>query len=180
MPPSPGDRGLRLIPIDPQASIRLRASLDLLRARGGEVVHRFYAKLFEQFPGVRGMFPADMASQEREFIETLVAIVELIGEPDRLRPRIEELGKRHATYGARPEHYPLVCNVLIETLRETSGEAWSPQLETEWSQALLLVSESMLIGAGQLTRGGPTGPAQENLAANPAGPALSSTPTRLD
>jgi len=183
MPPSPGDRGLRWIPIDQQASIRLQASLDLLRARGGEVVHRFYAKLFEQFPGVRAMFPADMVALERKFIDTLIAVVELIGEPDRVRPRLEELGKRHATYGAQPEHYPLVCDALIETIREASGEAWSAQLETEWSQALLLVSEIMLIGAGQVTRGGtirPVGEKQATVGRGGPEAGAASAPTRRD
>lgn len=165
MPPSPGDRGLRRIPIDPQASIRLGASVDMIRARGDGVAQAFYDKLFARFPGVRGMFPADsgaMAAQRQKFIDTLAAVVEMIGEPDAVRARLEELGKKHATYGARPEHYPPVCEALLETLAEASGEAWSSQLEAEWSQALQLVSEVMLRGAGPITRPG------EPPAANPA------------
>ncbi len=129
------------------------------------------------------MFPADMVALERKFSDTLIAVVSLIGEPDRVRPRLEELGKRHATFGAQPEHYPLVCEAPIETIREASDDAWSAQLETEWSQALLLVSEVVLIGAGQVTRGGSIRPVREKQATvvrscPEAGAA--STPTRRD
>jgi hypothetical protein len=76
-----------------------------------------------------------------------------------------------------------VCDALIETIREASGEAWSAQLETEWSQALLLVSEIMLIGAGQVTRGGtirPVGEKQPTVRRGGPEAGAASAPTRRD
>jgi hemoglobin-like flavoprotein len=154
MPSTPGSRELRRIPVDPQASIRLGASLDLLRARGAGISEAFYARLFTRFPGIRGMFPADMTSQHTKFLDTLTTVVEMIGQPETVRARLEELGKKHAGYGARPEHYSPLCEALIESLREAAGSAWSAQLEAEWTQALQLVSEVMLRGAGHATRTG--------------------------
>lgn len=61
-----------------------------------------------------------------------------------------ELGAQHAGFGARPEHYPVVCAILIESLGDVAGRAgaaWNPRLELDWTTVLDQVAQLMLRGA---------------------------------
>lgn len=144
MSSGPADGRLGRVAIDSEAVRRLSESLQFLKSKGGAVARAFYAALFERHPGVRSLFPTDMAAQERKLIDSLVAVVEHVGDPGRLTPMLRELGKRHAGYGAIADHYRIVCALLIECMARESGSAWSDQLEAEWAQALELVSAIMI------------------------------------
>ncbi len=60
---------------------------------------------------------------------------------------LRRLGVRHVAYGARPEHYPIVGEVLIAALAEVAGAAWRPEYERAWNAAFGLVAGAMLEGA---------------------------------
>lgn len=106
MPCSPDDRGIRKIGIDPAVSDRLSESLVLLQTKGPAIVKAFYALLFERFPGVRAMFPSDTTRQERKLLDSLVLVVQHIRDPQRVTAALEDLGRRHHGYGARPRALP--------------------------------------------------------------------------
>lgn len=157
LPLKPGDDWLRRFAVDEAAVTRLSTSLDLIRAKEPSVTKSFYALLFERFPGVRAMFPAEIAAQERKLLDTLVMVIEHVRDPQRVTGVLQDLGRRHVGYGARPEHYAIVCSILVECLAKEAGKDWSPQLETEWSQALALVSHIM-IDAGEKAPVAPLSP----------------------
>lgn len=144
MPHGPDDRRLHHIGVDPAVHQRLEASLGLLRDKGPRVVEAFYSRLFERYPAVRPMFRSDMASQQSKFLGTLVMVVEHLRDPGRVTAVLQELGRKHEGYGALPEHYPIVCSLLIESMAANLGPAWNEQLQSEWSQALGLVSQIMI------------------------------------
>lgn len=146
------------MPVDQGAIRRLEASLALLKPVGTRLTHDFYDRLFARHPGLRVMFPTDMAEQEKKLFASLVTVVEHLRDPGPLRESIRTMGKRHAGYGAKPEHYPIVCSLLLESMAATLGGAWTPELSAEWAQALQLVSAAMIEGAG----GGPRPPGSEH------------------
>lgn len=131
------------VAVDAQALGRLESSLTTLRAKGPLIAHRFYVRLFELYPGVRTMFPTDIATQEKKLLDSLVTIVSMLKDPAKTIPMLRELGQRHVKYGAKPEHYPIVCGLLLESMRAEFGEEWTPQLALEWTQTLELVSHHM-------------------------------------
>lgn len=135
------------IPIDKAAAERLRGSYDALLADGSRLTTIFYAKLFERYPGVRPLFPADIRAQETKLMDSLRAVVRHVEAPEGLRDELKAMGARHVKYGARAEHYPLVCDLLLECMGDAAGNKWTPQLASEWQQALQIVSDVMLEGA---------------------------------
>jgi hemoglobin-like flavoprotein len=50
-------------------------------------------------------------------------------------------------YGARPEHYPVVAEVLIASMAAVAGPAWTPEYEQAWGDALGVVAAVMIEGA---------------------------------
>ena len=65
----------------------------------------------------------------------------------RIVPTLRKLGARHVAYGARPEHYLVVGEVLIASMAEIAGSAWRPEYERAWNAAFGIVSGAMLEGA---------------------------------
>lgn len=55
----------------------------------------------------------DMDRQRQALLNMLVVLRESLRDLDDIVPDLEELGARHAEYGAQPEHYPVVGKVLI-------------------------------------------------------------------
>lgn len=144
--PLPALPGVR---VDPRAIRFLRDSLAAMAVRGTSLTADFYAALFARYPGVRVLFPADMKAQEAKLLESLKSVIDHLEDGPGVRRRLVELGRRHYKYGALPEHYPIVCSLLLETMAKASGAAWTPELAAEWDQALRLVSEAMIAGSQQ-------------------------------
>ena len=66
---------------------------------------------------------------------------------DSVTPALRELGARHVRYGAQPAHYPVVGQVLISSMAQVAGDAWTPEHEQAWTEAFAIVADAMLQGA---------------------------------
>ena len=104
----------------------------------------FYDRLFEVAPQVKSMFPADMSAQRGKLMATLAAVVNGLGNLQSVLPTVCALAKRHATYGARPEHYPVVGAALLWTLEQGLGSGWTPEVADAWKAAYGTLSGFMI------------------------------------
>ena len=126
----------------------LETSFDLVAARGDELMDVFYARLFAAAPKVKPLFAAtDLKRQKTMLLGTLVLLRKSLRDLEAIVPKLRDLGARHVTYGARPEHYPLVGEVLLASMAEIAGPAWSPEYERAWTEAFAIVAGAMLEGA---------------------------------
>lgn len=140
----------------------VRDSYDAVSPRITEATTAFYARLFEIAPAVRALFPSDMARQ-REHLAAAVALV--ARNADRLSSLAEplrQMGARHSGYGAQPEHYAVVRDVLVETLAKTAGPTWDEATTRAWTAALNSVAGYMLEGAERAKAAGPAPSATAN------------------
>ncbi len=80
---------------------------------------------------------------------TLQFAVGMLGRADALIPALENLGRKHAGYGVRDEHYETVGAALIETLREGLGKHFTPETETAWTAMFAIVADTMQRAARQ-------------------------------
>ena len=128
----------------------LERSFDLIAPRGQELVDRFYRRLFETAPSTKPLFErVDMDTQKSSLLAILITLRESLRDLSVIAPDLEELGARHVEYGARPEHYPVVGSVLLETMAEMGGSAWKPEYTSAWAEAYQVVQDVMLKGAEQ-------------------------------
>jgi len=106
----------------------------------------FYSKLFAECPDLRHMFPADMHRQYEKLIDMLGVIVARLDRFDSITNDIVALAKRHAAYGAKPQHYKMVGETLIWTLQQGFGKDWTPPLNDAWLTCFSILSD-LMIGA---------------------------------
>ena len=104
----------------------------------------FYERLFEIDPGSRALFEnTDMADQRLKLLQVLSVAVAGLDDLDRLIPIVEDLGRRHATYGVRDAHYDSVGTALLWTLQQGLGAAWNPETTAAWTEIYALLSGVM-------------------------------------
>lgn len=126
----------------------LETSFDLVAQRGDELMDEFYARLFEAAPMVKPLFAGtDLRRQKTMLLGTLVLLRKSLRDLDAIVPKLRDLGARHVAYGAQPEHYPVVGQVLIASMAAVAGPAWEPEHERAWSEAFAVVAGAMLEGA---------------------------------
>ena len=104
----------------------------------------FYDRLFEVAPSVKSLFPTDMTEQRRKLMATLAAVVNGLGNLNSILPAASALAKRHVSYGAKAEHYPVVGAALLWTLEKGLGDGWTPQIAEAWSAAYGTLSGYMI------------------------------------
>ena len=104
----------------------------------------FYDRLFEVAPSVRAMFPDDMTGQRKKLMATLAVVVNGLTNLDAVLPAASALAKRHVSYGAKPEHYPVVGGALLWTLEKGLGEGWTPEVASAWTAAYGTLSGYMI------------------------------------
>ena len=108
-----------------------------------------YARLFELDPVLGRLFRnTDMAQQHKILVQTLSVVVKSLDRFEQLAPAVEALGRRHAGYGVKPEHYETVGAALLWSLGLSLGEAFTPELEQAWTDAYSTLA-SVMIGAAQ-------------------------------
>jgi nitric oxide dioxygenase len=84
-----------------------------------------------------------MASQRRKFFGMLAELVRVLDDPGVLVSESVPSGRRHAGYGARDEHYPMVGRALLAAMEHALGPAWTPDVAAAWRELYTLVSAVM-------------------------------------
>lgn len=110
----------------------------------------FYDRLFESAPGVRPLFPDDMAEQKKKLMQMLATAVANLHRVEEILPALEDLGRRHVDYGTRPEHYDTVGEALLWTLEQGLGEAFTPAVEEAWTKTYAMIADVMKTAAAEL------------------------------
>jgi len=106
----------------------------------------FYGKLFELDPALRPLFSPDLTEQKKKLMTTLGFAVGSLNRPDTLLPAVRQLGKRHAGYGVKDEHFATVGAALLWTLEQGLGEAWTPEAAEAWTAVYGVVATAMKEG----------------------------------
>jgi NAD(P)H-flavin reductase/hemoglobin-like flavoprotein len=126
---------------------RLRSSWARVIRHGTQVPQFFYATLFIAHPRLRELFPVSMAAQSDRLVGALGQVVSGVDDLATVVPLVERLGRDHRKFAVRAEHYPMVGEVLLATLAHFLGDEWSPELESDWTEAFTIVATTMMEAA---------------------------------
>ena len=108
------------------------------------VAQLFYQRLFKLDPAIERLFAgSDMVAQRSKLIQALQRAVEGLNDLDSLVPVLEELGRRHQSYGVEDTHYDTVGAALLWTLERGLGHAGTDEAHAAWSEAYGLLAGVM-------------------------------------
>lgn len=103
----------------------------------------FYSKLFDMDPSLMSLFRGDMQAQREKLMKVLDFAVSGLNQLDAIVPAVQALGRRHAGYGVKDQHYETVGAALLRTLEEGLGAEFTAEVESAWASAYSLLAATM-------------------------------------
>ena len=132
----------------------IRTSWTAVEPIGDVAATLFYDRLFELDPALRRLFArTDMAQQKKILIQTLTVVVKSLDRLDQIVPAVLALGRRHAGYGVRAEHYDTVGSALLWTLERGLGDGFSREVRDAWTKAYSTLASVMIDAAAAESQG---------------------------
>jgi hemoglobin-like flavoprotein len=127
----------------PEDQTLVRESFDKVVPIAPQAAALFYDRLFMLDPSLKPLFKGDMAEQGRRLMKMIGTAVANLDKLETIMPAVEDLGRRHATYGVQPAHYDTVATALLWTLGQGLGSAFTPPVEAAWTEAYTILATVM-------------------------------------
>jgi hemoglobin-like flavoprotein len=127
----------------PESKKLVQESWTLVEPIADTAAALFYGRLFELDPSLRPMFRGDLKEQGKKLMQMITVVVRGLDRLDQLVPAVEALGRRHAGYGVRDEHYGTVAAALLWTLGQGLGVAFTAPVKAAWTEAYTLLATVM-------------------------------------
>ena len=125
----------------------VQESMMYILPNASKIGETFYKNLFIAAPEVEPLFKNNISEQAKKLMDVVQHAVDALNHFDQLIPTLHNLGKKHAAYGAKPEHFPVVRDVLIQTYKEIIGEMFTEEMAAAWFAVLNILAATMLEGA---------------------------------
>jgi hemoglobin-like flavoprotein len=111
--------------------------------------NRCYGSRSAIAPQFRPLFPLDLREQKTKLIAMLATVVVNLHQLERMMAQVEQLGRRHVTYGVTADHYAPVGEALLWTLEQGLGAEFTPSVKAAWTEAYLALSGAMKRAAAE-------------------------------
>jgi hemoglobin-like flavoprotein len=110
---------------------------------GDTAAQLFYGRLFALDPALEGLFTTDLKEQGRKLMGMIGLAVTGLNDLSSLVPAVADLGRRHAGYGVKPQHYDTVGAALLWTLEHGLEDAFTPEVKAAWIEVYGLLAGTM-------------------------------------
>lgn len=110
----------------------------------------FYGRLFELDPSLRPMFKTDIKEQGKKLMTMITVAVRGLTDLGKLVPAVEDMGRRHVSYGVEDKHYDTVGTALIWTLEKGLGDAFTSEVKEAWVTTYTILATTMKNAAKQV------------------------------
>jgi hemoglobin-like flavoprotein len=128
----------------------IRESFAKVEPRAHIAALMFYQRLFALDPSLRSLFQRDIEQQGVKLMQALRFAVAAIDNPRELQPVLESLGRRHAYYGVKEQHYDTVGAALMDALAYLLGPAFTPEVRQAWLAIYGHIADTMKRAAAKV------------------------------
>jgi len=133
----------------------VRGGFDRIAPVAEDVGLAFYQKVFQADPSLRALFAEDLRPQIRHLMTALTMVIRSLDDLSPVIERIRMLGRRHASYGVKPQDFSTIGTALLATLEEGLGEDFTDAARQAWTLAYTTLADAMMAamaGATAATR----------------------------
>src|SRR3954470_5663740 len=126
----------------------VKSTAPILEQQGETLTRHFYKRMFSYNPEVAPFFnPANQTSgrQQRALAGAITAYAANIDNLEVLGGAVELIAQKHASLLIKPEHYPIVGENLLASIRKVLGEGATDEVINAWAEAYGFLAE-ILIG----------------------------------
>jgi nitric oxide dioxygenase len=139
--------------LTPEAIGIVKATVPALQQHGETLTRHFYKRMFNANPEVRAFFnPAHQhaGTQQRALAAAICAYATHIENPSALGAAVELIAQKHASLDVKPEHYPIVGEHLLASIREVLGDAATDEVTDAWAQAYGVLADILIRREGEI------------------------------
>ncbi len=104
----------------------------------------FFDRLAEVEPRLGKQFCGESNVHSDKLATVLQIAVISVRNLDSLVPMLRLLGSEYRSYGARPEYYEIFGDVLLWTLRQGLGAAYTEEIDEAWATLYGIIAEMMM------------------------------------
>jgi hemoglobin-like flavoprotein len=122
----------------------VKESWSFVIVKSDEAGELFYTRLFEVAPGVKHLFKGEIKEQSRKLMSMITYVIAKLDKLDTILDEVKGLATRHNKYGAKKEHYAVVGECLIYTLKTGLGTRWNPETEAAWVAVYGVLANAMI------------------------------------
>lgn len=126
----------------------VKSTAPILESLGETLTRHFYQRMFAHNPEVAPFFnPANQTAgkQQRALAAAITAYAANIDNLEVLGGAVELIAQKHASLLIKPEHYPIVGEHLLASIREILGDGATDEIISAWAEAYGFLAE-ILIG----------------------------------
>lgn len=134
--------------LTPEQIMLVQSSWEEIEPLTGRLGKAFYEKLFELDPEFEKLFEGDLRSQGETLMSMMSLAVEMLDRPESLQGTMDGLGRRHAGYGVRPQHFGPFKASLMWALSAVLGPAFEGDLREAWGAMYDMLAEMMHANQG--------------------------------
>src|SRR6185369_11580725 len=116
----------------PKQVALVQVSWERIQPSAEAVADLFYARLFGLDPSLQALFKGDMREQGRKLVSMVTFAVKGLTRLEAIVPGVQALGRRHAGYGVKDDHYETVGEALLWTLGKGLGTAFTGEIRAAW------------------------------------------------
>ena len=134
--------------LDEKTIAIVKSTAPVLAEHGETLTRHFYKRMFTHNPEVAPFFnPANQTAgkQQRALAGAITAYAANIDNLEVLGSAVELIAQKHASLMIKPEHYPIVGENLLASIREVLGEAATDDIINAWAAAYGFLAD-ILIG----------------------------------
>ncbi len=116
----------------------VKSTAPVLEENGELLTRHFYARMFKNNPEVVPFFNRanqSAGSQQKALAAAICAYAANIDRLEVLGGAVELIAQKHASLQIKPEHYPIVGENLLGSIREVLGEGATEDVVQAWGEA---------------------------------------------
>jgi nitric oxide dioxygenase len=125
----------------------VKATAPILAEHGEMLTKHFYKRMFSHNPEVAPLFnPAHQTAgkQQRALAGAITAYAANIDNLEVLGGAVELIAQKHASLMIKPEHYPIVGENLLASIREVLGEGATDEVINAWAEAYGFLADILM------------------------------------
>lgn len=122
----------------------VKSTVPALKEHGMEITTVFYKTMFEKHPEIKGMFNMDKqksGQQPKALAMTVLAAAQNIDNLEVLLPAVKKIGQVHVNTNVKPEHYPIIGQNLLFSIKEVLGDVATDEVLEAWGEAYGVIAQ---------------------------------------
>ncbi len=125
----------------------VKSTAPVLQEHGETLTRHFYQRMFKNNPEVAPFFNLSnqaAGSQQRALAGAIAAYAANIDNLEVLGGAVELIAQKHASLQIKPEHYPIVGENLLCSIKEVLGDGATEEVISAWGEAYGFLADILM------------------------------------